>query len=154
MNAGVGMSTTADGRKRELVATLLVLGIAVVAVVGVVLIRGLTDRSAERAGPKVVAGHVIPGTGAFRTLELRAQSDQVSAANGPLVGVLVQGSMPNEPTVATVMTDENCDPDGAGISHCLNRLQLDDGSMIMVRHDHRMTDVPCLSPNERVVIEP
>lgn len=55
---------------------------------------------------------------------------------------------------ARVLTDTRCAPDAMGVSHCLNRMQLADGTSITVVHDHRMMDMPCLSPGERVVLTP
>jgi len=62
----------------------------------------------------------------------------------------VRGSVPRTATIATVRTDEDCAPDAAGVSHCLNRLELPGGRKLVVRHLHRMADVPCMTPGERV----
>jgi hypothetical protein len=67
---------------------------------------------------------------------------------------LVSGRVPARETTATVRTDEDCAPDGQGISHCLNRLKLADGSQIAVRHPHDMHEIPCLAPGERVNVRP
>ena len=64
--------------------------------------------------------------------------------------VLVAGNAPKHPVSARVLTDANCSPDSAGVSHCLNMLRLADGRTITVRHDHNMMLVPCLSPGETV----
>jgi hypothetical protein len=53
-------------------------------------------------------------------------------------------------TITTVLTDENCQPDAAGVSHCINRLHAPGGVRIVVRHNHRMHEVRCLVPGERV----
>ncbi len=58
-------------------------------------------------------------------------------------GVLAGGT-------ATVLSDEECEPDVAGISHCLNRLRLANGSEVVVRHPHDMMKIPCLEPGEHV----
>jgi hypothetical protein len=55
---------------------------------------------------------------------------------------------------ATVMTDTRCNPDSMGVSHCLNRMKLADGTVITVQHDHMMMSMPCLSPGEHVVLTP
>ena len=55
---------------------------------------------------------------------------------------------------ATVMTDTRCGPDARGISHCINRMQLANGRMVTAIHDHRMMDMPCLSPGEHVTVAP
>ena len=53
-----------------------------------------------------------------------------------------------------VLTDTRCDPDRMGVSHCLNRMRLADGTVVTVQHDHAMMNMPCLSPGERVVLTP
>jgi hypothetical protein len=63
---------------------------------------------------------------------------------------LVSGVPPAAAAAATVLTDEQCAPDGYGISHCLNALRLSDGSRIVVRHSHNMSRYPCLTPGETV----
>jgi hypothetical protein len=55
---------------------------------------------------------------------------------------------------AIVLTDTRCNPDARGVSHCLNRMRLTNGTVITVQHDHRMMDMPCLSPGERVTLTP
>lgn len=55
---------------------------------------------------------------------------------------------------ARVLTDTRCIPDAKGVSHCLNRLRLASGAIITVVHDHRMMDMPCLSPGEHVTLSP
>lgn len=66
---------------------------------------------------------------------------------------VVKGVVPHR-TRALVLTDTRCDPDAHGFSHCLNKLRLADGTIITVRHDHRMMDMPCLSPGEHVTLTP
>ena len=67
---------------------------------------------------------------------------------------LIGGAMPAAAVEATVLTDEQCQPDARGVSHCLNRMRLADGSVIQVRHPHDMSKVPCLSPGEHVQLVP
>jgi hypothetical protein len=67
---------------------------------------------------------------------------------------LVNGTMPTAVTSATVLSDEQCQPDAMGISHCLNRMRLPSGSELAVRHPHDMSDVPCLAPGEEVQLVP
>jgi hypothetical protein len=57
-------------------------------------------------------------------------------------------------TRALVLTDNRCNPDMTGVSHCLNQMRLANGTVITVVHNHRMMDMPCLSPGERVVLTP
>ncbi|HUZ64614.1 MAG TPA: hypothetical protein VMU82_13010 [Acetobacteraceae bacterium] len=60
------------------------------------------------------------------------------------------GTPPTVATTATVLTDTNCMPDQADISHCHNALRLADGSTITVRHDHAIRRHPCFTPGENV----
>ncbi|KKL08658.1 hypothetical protein LCGC14_2573650, partial [marine sediment metagenome] len=53
-------------------------------------------------------------------------------------------------TMATVRTDEDCAPDKRGISRCLNKLSLADGSTLLVRHPHSMEPVPCMRPGPKL----
>ena len=57
-------------------------------------------------------------------------------------------------TTAVVLTDTRCNPDAAGVSHCLNRMRLADGTVVVAQHDHRMMNMPCLSPGEHVLLAP
>lgn len=53
-------------------------------------------------------------------------------------------------TRGVVVTDENCAPDADGVSHCRNDIRMANGKTVRVQHDHRMHEVPCLVPGERV----
>jgi hypothetical protein len=64
--------------------------------------------------------------------------------------LLVAGALPKGAVTATVLTDEDCAPDSDGVSHCRNKLRLASGRTITVRHPHRMMDVPCMTPGEKV----
>jgi hypothetical protein len=66
---------------------------------------------------------------------------------------LVRGRLAH-PMRAMVMTDTRCNPDAQGVSHCLNRMRLADGTVITVQHDHMMMNMPCLSPGEHVLLTP
>jgi hypothetical protein len=50
-----------------------------------------------------------------------------------------------------VRSDSNCQPDQQGVSHCLNQLEIG-STTVMVRHHHKMSEVPCLTPGETVNI--
>lgn len=74
-----------------------------------------------------------------------------NGADGVTLVYSLKGRAPRTPMLATVLTDENCEPDRYGISHCLNELKLvANGRRITVRHDHNMHMYPCLTPGERV----
>jgi hypothetical protein len=74
-----------------------------------------------------------------------------SATDKLLMTSLVDGQLPIQAMQAIVQTDSNCQPDEHGVSHCLNELAVGE-STIMVRHHHKMSDVPCLTPGETVTI--
>ncbi len=60
------------------------------------------------------------------------------------------GTPPAVATTATVLTDTNCTPDQADISHCRNALRLADGRTIKVRRDRDMRRYPCFTAGETV----
>jgi hypothetical protein len=66
---------------------------------------------------------------------------------------LISGTVRHR-SAGRVLTDTRCTPDGKGVSHCLNRIRLANGSTIVVVHDHRMATMPCLSPGEHVTLTP
>ena len=76
------------------------------------------------------------------------------AGSPPEIVHVVTGTMPSRAMAAVTLTDENCQPDARGMSHCLNELQLANGQTILVRHDHDMRVVPCLTPGEKVQVAP
>jgi hypothetical protein len=80
---------------------------------------------------------------------LGEQVPGISGETGPLMTNLVSGAYPDGATVATVRTDENCNPDQNGVSHCLNELDFGD-TQIVVQHHHAMAKTPCLTPGEQV----
>jgi hypothetical protein len=51
-----------------------------------------------------------------------------------------------------VLTDEDCEPDAQGISHCRNVVRLPDGSKVVLRHPHAMMEVECMEPGEKVLL--
>lgn len=90
---------------------------------------------------------------AQRQVQLSLVMPSPSSFDG-LHAKLVSGTMPTAATQPTVLSDEECQPDARGVSHCLNRLRLRDGSEIQVRHPHVMTKVACLAPGEHVRLAP
>ena len=75
-----------------------------------------------------------------------------SPAATRLHALRVSGRMPSRPVAATVLTDEDCAPDARGVSRCINSVRLPSGRTLDLRHPHRMMEVPCLSPGERVTV--
>jgi uncharacterized membrane protein len=116
---------------------------------------GLVLSAPQEQHQNTVVPH-YPSVGSdVRTLDVAAAgTTEVSPAGGPLSASYLSGTMPAGPMMATVLSDANCAPDADGVSHCLNRLRLDSGTELTVRHNHRMTEVPCLAPGERVLVEP
>lgn len=86
---------------------------------------------------------------AQRQLQISSVMPPPSNSDG-LRAKLVGGTMPTAAVEAVVLTDEECQADAHGLSHCLNRLRLPNGSEIQVRHPHDMTLVACLAPGEHV----
>ena len=68
--------------------------------------------------------------------------------------MLEEGTMPDRPMMAEVMTDSECAPDARMISRCRNVVRLASGRQIVLRHPHDMTTIPCLAPGERVRLIP
>ena len=93
------------------------------------------------------------GGGGMRTIRVfgrEPSSPSPSATN--LHAGLEEGALPKGQVVATVLTDEDCAPDGQGISHCRNEVSLPSGQIVVLRHPHAMHRVPCLAPGERVLL--
>jgi len=130
-------------RRNLLVAVLI--GLVVLAGAGLVLARG--NQTQQAVDPH---GTALP---AQRTVQLSTVMPSPSDYDG-LHAKLIGGTMPAATVQATVLTDEQCQPDEHGVSHCLNRLRLPDGSEIQVRHPHNMDAVPCLAPGENVRLVP
>lgn len=130
---------------------LLTLALLCVLVIGgVAFALGRTTGTGGQAVAVDPHGVALP---AERTVQLSYTMPGPSASDG-LHAKLIAGEMPSTAVEATVLSDEDCAPNGLGISHCLNRLRLGDGTEIVVRHPHDMDVVPCLSPGENVRLLP
>jgi hypothetical protein len=68
---------------------------------------------------------------------------------GLLSAQILNGALPDGFTRGTVLTDQNCQADGTGVSHCTNEIQMGTTTMT-IQHDHDMQTIPCLSPGETV----
>lgn len=97
--------------------------------------------------------HGAPIEGLRTILASRVEHDVISQPGQPLHAVILEGDLPDASVVATVRTDEDCTPDAAGISRCTNRIELPGGDEVVLRHPHRMSEVACLAPGERVILE-
>ena len=110
---------------------------------------GPSPRPAAKAAKVVDRSHVRPA--AMRTLVVhRAAMPGASVAGMPMHAKLTSGAAPSRPMVGTVMSDSDCGPDATGLSHCRNVIRMPGGHKMVVRHPHRMSDVPCMTPGEKV----
>ena len=79
----------------------------------------------------------------------------VSRGVGPVLVQLHGGTIPADVTRLTVLTDEDCTPEKDGVSHCTNRVEFVSAHVrrtAVIKHHHKMSEEPCLSPGEVVVI--
>ena len=132
---------------------LLFVVIAIVAVVAGVLTLGGREESASTS-PTSASEHptAIPVTA--RTVMVSRAMPMPSAHERRLSAMLEEGTMPERPMMAEVVTDSDCAPDARMISHCRNVMRLADGRRIVLRHPHDMSRVPCLAPGEHVRLIP
>lgn len=141
-------STRSSHRRHGNTFVLVLLLVAAVWIVGVMIAISQTTTqatpSASSSTTDSAAHYAAPGS--TRTLTFSASNVLDSDKNHAHVSLL-QGKLPSGITQVKVLTDENCAPDGQGVSHCLNRLSYSGGE-ITVRHNHKMADVPCLQPGE------
>ena len=126
----------------------------IAAVIGLLVLGGSAfalGRSTQANEPTLDPhGTALP---AERQVQLSLAMPSPSDFDG-LHAKLIGGTMPTAAMEATVLTDEQCEPDAQGISHCLNRMRLPNGHEIEVRHPHNMDSVPCLAPGENVRLVP
>lgn len=81
-------------------------------------------------------------------------AEPAPSSPGSLVRVqLERGQLPDDVSHGIVATDQNCEPDAQGMSHCLNRIRPAGGGSIEVRHNHDMSRVACLRPGEKVELQ-
>jgi hypothetical protein len=133
----------------------LALGVVfVLAVVSGALALALRDEEPERAAVAVAADPHGAEIETMRTLLVGREAPPASRPGPLLRGRLVDGAMPHAALDGTVLSDEDCAADAMGISNCLNRIRLEDGRAIAVRHPHDMREVPCLAPGEPVRVVP
>ncbi len=107
--------------------------------------RGSVDRDgvAHPAAPAPASERMLL---VFRGAEPSPTATPTLPHVAPLTGTFVAGE-------ATVVSDDNCAPDEAGISHCSEVLRLDNGIRLSVRQPHDMMRIPCLEPGERVHLQ-
>ena len=127
--------------------------IAVLVAAAGVLTLGGRDEVANNS-PASVSGHPLAVPPSARTVVVSRAMPMPSAHERRLSAMLEEGAMPGRPMMADVMTDTDCAPDAQMISRCRNVMRLAGGRRIVLRHPHDMSDVPCLTPGERVRLIP
>jgi hypothetical protein len=137
--------------RSRLFALLAATAILVAAAAVVTLAR---DEEAADNSPASVSEHPVAVPASARTVAVSQAMPMPSAHERRLSAMLEDGTMPDRPMMAEVMTDTNCTPDAAMISRCRNVMRLADGRQIVLRHPHDMTKIPCLAPGERVRLIP
>jgi hypothetical protein len=129
--------------------------VVLLAVIGGAVTFATRDDAMPPVGKSVVAvdphGAEIESS---RTLVVSRAQPPASRPGRLLHGRLIEGPMPRTAMNGTVLSDEDCGADFRGISNCRNRIRLEDGREMSVRHPHDMRDVPCLAPGEPVLIVP
>jgi hypothetical protein len=134
--------------------------LAGIALGGVLVIVLVVIASQQRPAVTAPASHFVqlsPGNqadSARRTVVIApggAKLPKPSAPDKLLMTSLVSGELPSQAIQAVVRTDSNCQPDENGVSHCLNELAFGSATVV-VRHHHKMSEVPCLTPGETVTI--
>ena len=136
-------------RMRWLVLSTIVLFIATVSA-----ISSFGGGSSAPQSRQYVREHPVSVPSDVRTVRISSTMPRPSAHPRRLSSMLEQGVMPRHATTGEVLSDTECAPDQDSISHCRNEVRLADGSRIVLRHPHRMADVPCLAPGETVRLVP
>ena len=132
----------------------LLIGTVTAIVAATVLITtGSPDRSSPPTAASTPAAvdrsHARPAE--MRTLVVHRGAMHTASAPGKRMHALLKsGAAPARPVIGTVMSDSDCAPDATGTSHCRNVIRIPGGHRMVVRHPHRMMDVPCMTPGEKV----
>ncbi len=112
---------------------------------------GVVAREVQRGAAQTDSAHSRPAS--MRTLLVSVRREPAASLPGTTMRALrLSGPVPAAAVAGTVISDEDCAPDAKGISHCLNKVRMANGGMLTVRHAHRMADVPCMAPGERVLV--
>lgn len=137
--------------KRSTLAIVLVSAFTLVGAIA--FVAGSRHGSGSPAQAPVAGTHFPSTDQVQRTVYVYSGREPAASPPGPrLHAMRVKGPIPARATVATVLTDENCEPDADGVSHCINRIRLPNGKTLVVQHPHNMDVVPCLAPQERVTV--
>ena len=136
------------------------LGVALLALAVAVVYAQGSSRAHLAKVVKPAGRLVVIATGAVPSVPKVTERDCLSSSqcqnglDGTVLVQLVKGTAPMDTQIATVLTDQNCTPDEQGISHCLNEVKMANGSTLVLRDNHNMMNDPCLSPGERIRVEP
>jgi hypothetical protein len=131
-----------------------------IVLVGALVVALVVIASWQRPDPPASTRHFValsPGNqtdSARRTVIVAYAGEGLpnfSATDKLLLTSLVDGQLPSQTVQAVVRTDANCQPDEYGVSHCLNELAVG-AATVVVRHHHKMSEVPCLTPGETVTL--
>jgi len=130
-----------------------------IALAGALVVALVAIASWQPPDPPASTSHFVelsPGNqtdSTRRTVVIAPGADlpNLSGADKLLMTSLVDGQLPSQAMQAVVRTDSNCQPDQHGVSHCLNELAVG-AATVVVRHHHKMSEVPCLTPGETVTI--
>ena len=139
-------------RSRRFVLFAVIGALAAVAALGIGILE--TGHDAKSGATGYVREHPVDVPASVRTVAVSLDMPMPSAHARRLSAKLIEGRLPDAPTMAEVMTDTDCSPDAQMISHCRNEMRLSNGETIVVRHPHDMRDVPCLAPGEYVQLIP
>jgi hypothetical protein len=119
----------------------------------IVLVVGLAACGGGQSSPSSssTGAHATPGD-VERTVIVYNHVPTPSPSQVTLHAGLEEGQLPAGPVMAVVLTDEECEPDAQGVSHCRNEVQLPSGKTVVLRHPHDMMQVECLAPGEEVLL--
>ena len=152
------MSRSLHSRRRSGAVLVVAASLALAAIVIGVLFANTATTHPEPAIPTAAKHFVVIPLGrkeaALRTVVIAGPGERppfMSATGSVLMASLESGQLPAGAVRATVLTDANCQPDQDGVSHCLNELAIG-ATTLVVRHHHKMSEVPCLTPGETVNI--
>ncbi len=133
--------------------TIPLLGILAIAALTLAVVFGMTTDE-----PAVDDAAVTTAVSHYRTADVRiaiTDGPVVSRNQDPVYVELDSGVIPEDVSMLTVLTDENCTPDEQGVSHCLNRVEYATASGVqnaVLRHHHNMAEEPCLTPGQTLEI--
>lgn len=123
-----------------------------VALVGLITAVALTSAGSGGSSETNAGGGSADGAAPPRTLVVSSEGmPSPSQPGSPLHAKRLSGPVPRA-AAGTVLSDERCTPDASGLSRCVNRVRLSSGQVLSVRHPHRMMEIPCLSPGEKVIV--